>query len=54
MAKKKDSINKLDEILKKIEAQNGFGSLNDKEIAILQAALLIEGQREKVFGKVPL
>ena len=50
MAKKKDSINKLDEILKKIEAQNGFGSLNDKEIAILQAALLIEGQREKVFN----
>ena len=50
MAKKKGSTNKLDEILNKIKTQNSFASLNDKEIAILQADLLIEGQREKVFN----
>ena len=50
MAKKKGSTNKLDEILNRIKTQNGLVSLNDKEVAILQAALLIEGEREKVFN----
>ena len=50
MAKKKGSPNQLDEILNKIKTQNSLGSLNDKEIAILQSAFLIDGQREKVFN----
>ena len=50
MAKRKGSTNKLDEILNRIKTQNGLVSLNDKEVAILQAALLIEGEREKVFN----
>ena len=50
MAKKKGSTNKLDEILNIIKTQSSFDSLNDKELAILQAALLIEGQREKVYN----
>ncbi len=50
MAKKKGSPNQLDEILNKIKTQNSLDSLNDKEIAILESALLIEGQREKVYN----
>ena len=47
--KKKDRANKLDEILKKIESQE-YSELNEKEVDLLQAALLIDGQREKVYN----
>jgi len=47
MAKKKSDTNRLDEILAKIEQG---AKLSDKEIGLFQAALLIEGQREKVYN----
>ena len=47
--KKKDRANKLDEILKKIVSQE-HPELSEKEIDLLQAALLIDGQREKVYN----
>ena len=47
--KKKGRANKLDEILKKIETQEQ-PELSKKEIELLKAALLIDGQREKVYN----
>ena len=47
--KKKRDANGLDEILAKIKQRV---DLNDIEKRILQAALLLEGQREKVFNSL--
>ena len=47
--KKKDRTIKLDEILKKIQ-DSEQPELNEKEIKLLQAALMIDGQREKVYN----
>ena len=47
--KKKDRANKLDEILRKIETQE-HPELSEKEVDLLQAALMIDGQREKVYN----
>lgn len=47
--KKKGNSNKLDEILKKIQAQEQL-ELDEKETELLQVALLIDGQREKVYN----
>ena len=47
---KKNSTNKLDEILAKIKLQDSLAGVSDKEIELLQAATHIEGQREKVLN----
>ena len=47
--KKKVNANKLDEILQKIKTQER-PELNEKEIELIQAALLIDGQHEKVYN----
>ena len=47
--KKKGGANKLDKILEKILDQE-HPELSEKEIDLLQAALLIDGQREKVYN----
>ena len=47
--KKKGLANKFDEILNKITTQEK-PELNEKEIELLQAALMIDGQREKVYN----
>ena len=48
--KKKGSTKGFDALLAKIERQNSFDGLSEKDFDLLQAALLIEGQREKVYN----